>query len=238
MALSSKQMTRGFPFLRNMKILFCTVASAAVSLACSITAPMQGTIWKTGELVTVSWAGASPDGVASISLAQGSKAAPPAAEEQVKVVAKLASEVSASEGKYAMKLPTNIAPSNDCNFITDYIILDEGGDKCSSAPIFIEQGSGSPDPEAPPNVATSTRLVGTSNPSMVTSSATADATQQPANGLGHHRGRTADNKNAAKERSAASRNLCAPEDAIWLFGRLLGTMGMLIFASAAVSIVF
>lgn len=35
MALSSKQMTRGFPFLRNMKILFCTVASAAVSLACS-----------------------------------------------------------------------------------------------------------------------------------------------------------------------------------------------------------
>lgn len=61
-------------------------------------------------------AGASPDGVASISLAQGSKAAPPAAEEQVKVVAKLASEVSASEGKYAMKLPTNIAPSNDCKY--------------------------------------------------------------------------------------------------------------------------
>lgn len=26
------------------------------------------------------------------------------------------------------------------SFITDYIILDEGGDKCSSAPIFIEQG--------------------------------------------------------------------------------------------------
>ncbi|KAI7883499.1 hypothetical protein K492DRAFT_192527 [Lichtheimia hyalospora FSU 10163] len=97
----------------SASILFTLVAAYAVDAAqkCSVTMPMEGTIWKTGEEVTIGWSGVDKESIPSITLAQKF------ADGTYKDVAKLVTSVPAASRKYSLRVPSNVVSSDD------YVIL-------------------------------------------------------------------------------------------------------------------
>ncbi|KAI9316536.1 hypothetical protein BX666DRAFT_2028055 [Dichotomocladium elegans] len=88
---------------------------------------MQGTIWKTGSMATIAWNGINTDTLPYITLAQA------LGDGEYYDVAKLASGVPASLGKFSVKVPANIVSS------TDYVLLigDSENILCQSGPLTV-----------------------------------------------------------------------------------------------------
>ncbi|KAJ8659370.1 hypothetical protein O0I10_004730 [Lichtheimia ornata] len=99
--------------LPSASILLTVIAAYAVNAAqkCAVTMPMEGTIWKTGEEVTIGWSGVEQDNIPSITLAQKY------ADGTYNDVAKLVTSVPAAPRKYSLRVPSNVVSSDD------YVIL-------------------------------------------------------------------------------------------------------------------
>ncbi|KAI9244036.1 hypothetical protein BDA99DRAFT_566429 [Phascolomyces articulosus] len=160
-------------------ILFTASAYSKPQEGCSVMVPMKGTIWKTGQMVSIRWSGINDKSISAITLAQ------PTEEGGYIDVAKVASEVPAQPGKYSIKLPANIVPND--NYVV--ILGNSETAKCEDTAPIVPQNPVAPGNELQPTSASATILpsnVGTPASSTVAEPLVTESYNTPSNDGKHN----------------------------------------------------
>ncbi|KAI8371621.1 uncharacterized protein BYT42DRAFT_580888 [Radiomyces spectabilis] len=116
-------------------ILNAVFAQSQENDDCFITAPMQGTILKIGEQITVSWSSAHDAKFNAITLTRKGPKVGAAQNDNSHNIKYVGSDVDTAPGKFTFALSPDFAPSDDY-----YLTLGEGLHECTVGPLRLMPG--------------------------------------------------------------------------------------------------